>query len=373
MNSLVSVIMPYYDKKDYFFESINSVLNQTYTNLEIIIIYDDENKNDLDIIKELKKHKKRGECYKHFFSKDTELVDVVKRQINGIIINFRIMPYAGSITDGFSGFRFQVAGKVKKKNTYAFGEPFSIVDITPLGSDSEYDIFLRYGKNYFQLKGTSLQKKLVRTQITVPAKFKGNNDIPTPTPQNCKCKDVKTGEMIGYPCRGPLPEECIELIITPEPLVINTEKNYDYDKTTITNDAKKEIDKKIFKTLLDQPKNRLNGYINFLKDKEIIVKAYSSRDRDPKDKENGGVSACQKKDSTIADYNQCLSQKRAENVVKYLKSKNGGLLKDINFTAIGMGENCKSGFCWPSEQHSTKKTQLDRRFTVQFPMWDGKD
>jgi teichuronic acid biosynthesis glycosyltransferase TuaG len=43
--------MPYYDKKDYFIESINSVLNQTHTNLEIIIIYDDENKNDLEHIK----------------------------------------------------------------------------------------------------------------------------------------------------------------------------------------------------------------------------------------------------------------------------------------------------------------------------------
>jgi glycosyltransferase involved in cell wall biosynthesis len=36
MNSLVSVIMPYYSKKDYFLESINSVLKQTYINLEII-------------------------------------------------------------------------------------------------------------------------------------------------------------------------------------------------------------------------------------------------------------------------------------------------------------------------------------------------
>ena len=51
MNSLISVIMPYYNKKDYFFESINSVLNQTHTNLEIIIVYDDENKNDLEHIK----------------------------------------------------------------------------------------------------------------------------------------------------------------------------------------------------------------------------------------------------------------------------------------------------------------------------------
>ena len=51
MNSLVSVIMPYYNKKDYFLESINSVLNQTYVNLEILIVYDDQNRNDLEYIK----------------------------------------------------------------------------------------------------------------------------------------------------------------------------------------------------------------------------------------------------------------------------------------------------------------------------------
>ena len=41
---LVSVIMPYYKKKDFISESIKSVLNQTYQNLEIFIIYDDEPK-----------------------------------------------------------------------------------------------------------------------------------------------------------------------------------------------------------------------------------------------------------------------------------------------------------------------------------------
>ena len=51
MNNLVSVIMPYYKKKNYFLDSINSVLNQTYTNLEILIIYDDQKKNDLEYIK----------------------------------------------------------------------------------------------------------------------------------------------------------------------------------------------------------------------------------------------------------------------------------------------------------------------------------
>ena len=51
MNNLVSVIMPYYNKKDYFLDSINSVLGQTYTNLEVLIIYDDSKKDDLEYIK----------------------------------------------------------------------------------------------------------------------------------------------------------------------------------------------------------------------------------------------------------------------------------------------------------------------------------
>ena len=56
---LVSVIIPYYKKKNSILHSINSVLNQTYNNFEIIIIYDDESKSDLDFICELKKKDNR--------------------------------------------------------------------------------------------------------------------------------------------------------------------------------------------------------------------------------------------------------------------------------------------------------------------------
>ena len=47
---LISVIIPYYKKKKFIDHSIKSVINQTYSNLEIILIYDDEDKSDLQYI-----------------------------------------------------------------------------------------------------------------------------------------------------------------------------------------------------------------------------------------------------------------------------------------------------------------------------------
>ena len=60
---LISVIIPYYKKKEYIISSINSALNQTYKNLEIIIIYDDLNKEDLNLLKKIKKKDKRIKIY----------------------------------------------------------------------------------------------------------------------------------------------------------------------------------------------------------------------------------------------------------------------------------------------------------------------
>ena len=51
--------MPYYNKRSYFLDSINSVINQTYTNLEILIIYDDQKKDDLEYIKNCTKKDSR--------------------------------------------------------------------------------------------------------------------------------------------------------------------------------------------------------------------------------------------------------------------------------------------------------------------------
>jgi len=50
---LVTIIIPYFKKKKFINQAISSVLNQTYKNIEIIIVYDDENKTDLEYLKKL--------------------------------------------------------------------------------------------------------------------------------------------------------------------------------------------------------------------------------------------------------------------------------------------------------------------------------
>ena len=52
---LVSVIIPYHKKRNFVKETILSVINQSYDNLEILIIYDDTNLNDLEFIQEISK------------------------------------------------------------------------------------------------------------------------------------------------------------------------------------------------------------------------------------------------------------------------------------------------------------------------------
>ena len=54
----VSVIIPYYKNLKYIDQSIISVMKQNYKNIEILIIYDDSNKDELKILK--KKYKKKN-------------------------------------------------------------------------------------------------------------------------------------------------------------------------------------------------------------------------------------------------------------------------------------------------------------------------
>ena len=55
---LVSIIMPYFKKEKFFYKSFNSAYKQNYKKKEIIIIYDDKNRDELNFVKKQFQKKK---------------------------------------------------------------------------------------------------------------------------------------------------------------------------------------------------------------------------------------------------------------------------------------------------------------------------
>ena len=51
---LVSIILPYY-KKDFISLTIESLLNQTYKNIEVIIVDDEQSSASRNLLKDIKK------------------------------------------------------------------------------------------------------------------------------------------------------------------------------------------------------------------------------------------------------------------------------------------------------------------------------
>ena len=62
---LVSIIMPYFKKKKYVKDSVLSVLNQTFQNFELLIIYDNHTNDELKFINKIKRLDKRIKVIKN--------------------------------------------------------------------------------------------------------------------------------------------------------------------------------------------------------------------------------------------------------------------------------------------------------------------
>lgn len=56
---LVSIIMPYFKKSGTIKETLDSIFSQTYKNFELIIIYDDNDKKDLEFLKKIINNSKK--------------------------------------------------------------------------------------------------------------------------------------------------------------------------------------------------------------------------------------------------------------------------------------------------------------------------
>jgi teichuronic acid biosynthesis glycosyltransferase TuaG len=55
----VSIIIPYYKNINFFPQTLNSIKNQTFKDYEIIIIYDDGNKEELEPLKKILKNNRK--------------------------------------------------------------------------------------------------------------------------------------------------------------------------------------------------------------------------------------------------------------------------------------------------------------------------
>ncbi len=83
---LVSIGMPVYNVAPYIEKSILSVLNQTYQQLEILIVDDCGTDNSIDIVKALINNHPRGNCIKILYqSQNLGPGDARNRAINDAI------------------------------------------------------------------------------------------------------------------------------------------------------------------------------------------------------------------------------------------------------------------------------------------------
>ncbi len=79
-NNLVSVIIPVYNVEKYVKEAVESILHQTYNNLEVIIIDDSSSDNTYSIVENLQKTDNRIKLYKNF--KNLKIVKTLNRALS---------------------------------------------------------------------------------------------------------------------------------------------------------------------------------------------------------------------------------------------------------------------------------------------------
>tara|TARA_B100001027_G_scaffold211876_1_gene180592 strand:- start:1020 stop:1793 length:774 start_codon:yes stop_codon:yes gene_type:complete len=137
---LVSVVIPYYKKKIYFKKTINSILNQSYKNFEIILIYDDNNLEELGFLKKIKKK-----------FKNIKLIINKKNQGPGLSRNKGILLAKGTY------IAFCDADDVWKKNKLNLQIKF-MKKYQLNFSHTSYFVIDKKGKNIGKFKAKSIMK-----------------------------------------------------------------------------------------------------------------------------------------------------------------------------------------------------------------------
>ena len=87
-NPLISIVIPIYNAEKYLHECLDSIINQTYKNIEIIAINDGSNDSSLDILNEYFNNDKRIEIYSKENGGVSSARNYALEKVNGDYIMF---------------------------------------------------------------------------------------------------------------------------------------------------------------------------------------------------------------------------------------------------------------------------------------------
>ena len=163
--------------------------------------------------------------------------------------------------------------------------------------------------------------------------------------------------------------------ITPRVFSFAAGDMFNFNRATITQDAIDELNEQIINPIRSMAPEDRNAYIQKLNNTPITVTAYASRDNDPSESPYYTEETKTKLhqpcigENTRGEYNQCLSNDRAQAVADYLNTTVRDIFGDVTFNSVGGGENCDSGNCWTKgkKNHKSSTTQSDRRFELTLP------
>jgi glycosyltransferase involved in cell wall biosynthesis len=122
---LVSVVMPVYNAGEYLVEAIESILNQTYTNFEFIIVDDASTDNSFEILKSFEKRYKNIKVYRN--RRNVGVSTAVKRAIDKVKGQYLARMDADDIATP-DRLEKQVAYLQSHKRTVAIGGQCLLID-----------------------------------------------------------------------------------------------------------------------------------------------------------------------------------------------------------------------------------------------------
>lgn len=148
----ISILMPVYNWKIYISEAIESIINQTYTNWELIIIDDCSNDNTLDICKQ---YSKKNSQIKVFQNRNN--IGVVKTRNKLLRLTSKSSKYIAIIDADDIAMNQRLEKQInflEKNNTY------SIIWTNTIIIDEKWKIIWKrkYPKTHNQVKKTILKK-----------------------------------------------------------------------------------------------------------------------------------------------------------------------------------------------------------------------